>query len=81
LQIAVEADNLRRATEALTGDLDLAQILKNILKHLARVLTFDSAAVFLLESRGLRAVSAVGPPEMTDLIGRIYSADNALSKR
>jgi signal transduction histidine kinase/DNA-binding response OmpR family regulator len=75
-----QAETLRRATAALTSTLDLDQTLDSILNHLEQVIPCASAAVFLWEreSERLRIVAAKGIPDLDQMIGRDFPADNAL---
>jgi GAF domain-containing protein len=74
-QRAQEADNLRQATAAITSSLDLRLVLDNIMVHLEQVVPYDSACVFLLEGSSLRAVVGRGFPNMEEVVGQIYPAD------
>lgn len=75
-----QAETLRRAAAALTSTLDLDQTLDSILNHLEQVIPYTSAAVFLWEreSERLRIVAAKGIPNLAQMIGRDFPADNAL---
>jgi diguanylate cyclase (GGDEF)-like protein len=75
---AEEAETLRQASSAVTSALDLAMVLERILIQVARVIKYDSAAVFLVEEEGLHMVAARGFPVQTGLIGQYFPVDNRL---
>jgi GAF domain-containing protein len=49
---AQEAENLRKASVALSSSLELQNVLVRILVHLEQVVNFDSASIFLREKKG-----------------------------
>lgn len=57
---AQEAENLRMANAALTSSLNLDEVLDSILDHLARVIPYDSACVFMVRGDHLHAQAARG---------------------
>ena len=73
-----EAETLREATAALASTLDLNQVLDSMLTHLEQVIPYDSACVFLQVEEGLRAVAGKGFPDLDQIIGHDYPADDAL---
>jgi diguanylate cyclase (GGDEF)-like protein len=75
---AEEAETLRQASSAVTSALDLTMVLDRILIQVARVIQYDSAAVFLVEEEGLHMVAAKGFPVQTGMIGQYYPIDNRL---
>lgn len=56
----IKAETLREATAALTTNLHLSQVLENILVHLAQVVPYDSACVFLHEENYARVAATRG---------------------
>lgn len=62
-QRRIEAETLQRATAALTGRLDLAQVLDNILTCLGTVMPMDAASIVMLEEEGMRIVASYGLPD------------------
>jgi diguanylate cyclase (GGDEF)-like protein len=62
----------------VTSALDLTMVLDRILIQVARVIQYDSAAVFLVEEEGLHMVAAKGFPVQTGMIGQYYPIDNRL---
>jgi diguanylate cyclase (GGDEF)-like protein len=75
---AEEAETLRQASSAVTSALDLAMVLDRILIQVARVIKYDSAAVFLVEEEGLHMVAAKGFPVQSGLLGNYFPLDNRL---
>jgi diguanylate cyclase (GGDEF)-like protein len=75
---AEEAETLRQASSAVTSALDLAMVLDRILIQVARVIKYDSAAVFLVEEEGLQMVAAKGFPAQTGLVGQYFPIENRL---
>lgn len=57
---AHEAENLRMATIKLASTLSMQSVLESILKYLKQVIQFDSASVYLLESKNYRIAAATG---------------------
>jgi len=57
---AEEAGTLRDATSALASTLDLEKVLETILNSLERVVSFCSAAIFIIEKDTIRAVAGRG---------------------
>ncbi|MEW5958425.1 MAG: GAF domain-containing protein [Chloroflexota bacterium] len=55
--------------------LDLNRILNDILLHLAEVVPYDSACVFLLEDQQVRVVAGRGLPAPAEVIGQCYPLD------
>jgi PAS domain S-box-containing protein len=78
-QVAREqANTLREATAALTSTLELNQVLDRILTHLAQVVTYDSACVFLWDGAWLQAVAGRGSVLQEQMIGQRYPIDHHL---
>ncbi len=75
---AEEAETLRQASSAVTSALDLSMVLDRILIHAGRVVTYDSAAVFLLEDGEMQMVAGKGFPVKNQLVGMRFPADNPL---
>jgi GAF domain-containing protein len=69
---------LRQASSAVTSALDLAMVLDRILIQVARVIKYDSAAVFLVEEEGLHMVAAKGMPAQSGLVGQFFPIENRL---
>jgi PAS domain S-box-containing protein len=73
-----EAETLRQAAEAITSSLDIEQVLTSILENLNRVVPFDSAGVFLIESDMVRLTSVKGMPNNSNSINRLFPASDTL---
>jgi HD-GYP domain-containing protein (c-di-GMP phosphodiesterase class II) len=73
-----EAETLRQSAEAITSSLDLRQVLDAILNNLSRVVSYDSAALFLLEGDQVRLTAGRGFPDNENVIDRLFPASNAL---
>ncbi|MFQ5399376.1 MAG: GAF domain-containing protein [Anaerolineae bacterium] len=73
-----EAETLREAITSLTSTLDLDQVLDSILFQLQQVIPYDSAAVMLTEGDKLRIVAGRGFPNLANVIGNKFPADNPL---
>jgi signal transduction histidine kinase len=69
------AESFRELTTALASSLNLGELLDNILEHLARVITYKSACVFLIEEQTLRSVAGRGFKNAEKVIGRDYPLD------
>jgi diguanylate cyclase (GGDEF)-like protein len=72
---AQEAENLRGAVAALASSLDLKKVLENILDYLEKVISFDSACIFLKEDEELRVVASKGLPESGETV---FDSDDVL---
>ncbi len=72
---AQEAENLRGAVAALTSSLDLKKVLENILDYLEKVISFDSACIFLKEGEELRVVASKGLPASGETV---FDSDDVL---
>lgn len=57
---ALEAENLRMATIKLASTLSMPNVLESILEHLKQVIQFDSASVYLSESKFYQIAAATG---------------------
>lgn len=77
-QRRLEADILRKATNAVNSDLELDIVLDRILNQLDRVVPFDCATIFLWEDDFLYAKAALGLPVPDEVIGHKYPADDEL---
>ncbi len=75
---AQESEMLWRASSAVASALDLPIVLDKILVHLAEVVPYTSAAVFLQEGERLHLVAGRGFPAEAGLIGEYYPADDEL---
>jgi len=73
-----EAETLRQAAESITSTLDIQQVLASILDNLNRVVPFDSAGVFLIESDQVRLTAYKGMLQHANGTGQLFPADNAL---
>lgn len=71
-----EAETLRRVAAALTASLDLEAVLDNILTHLAEVIPYDSASLFLHNGGLARMIAGRGLPEPEKLIGIEFPLTN-----
>lgn len=76
-----EAEMLRKATAALTLDLDLEDVLMKLLERLQQAVPYDSACVMMLEQNSLRAVAARGLPEPQKVVGKEFPVDSVLFER
>ncbi len=76
-----QADMLREATAALTATIDLQEVLDSILIHLARVVPYDSACIFLWEGEWLRAVAGRGGEMREEVVGHRYPLDDILHQK
>lgn len=74
------AEMLQKATAALTAELELPQLLEQVMNYLGNVVPHDSVCIFLYdeENKSMRAVAGRGFKKPNDIIGKLYSADNAL---
>lgn len=73
----IETETLRAATAALVTDLKLSQVLDNILVHLAQVVPYDSACVFLHEENFARAAATRSLPQPELVIGHKFSIQSS----
>ncbi|HET7293965.1 MAG TPA: PAS domain S-box protein [Vicinamibacteria bacterium] len=73
-----EADTLRAATEALSGSLDLSQLLQVILTELRRVVDCDGASVQELDGHALRVIAGVGFHDLERVIGLTFDVRTTL---
>ncbi|MFN8458110.1 MAG: GAF domain-containing protein [Anaerolineae bacterium] len=73
-----QANTLREATAALTSTLELNQVLDSILTHLAQVVAFDSACVFLWDGEWLQVAAGRGSVWQEHMIGQRYPLDHHL---
>jgi GAF domain-containing protein len=72
----IEAETLREAASTLAASFDLHQILETLLAFLRRVVDYDSACVFLLEGKVIRAMAASGHPAPEKILGQSFPLDN-----
>ena len=77
---AEEAETLRQASNAITSALNLDLVLDEIMTNLAKVVPFDSCAVFLLEEDQLRIVAARGFPDLDKVLGASFISNNPLTQ-
>ena len=75
---AEENRKLREATSIVTSALELDQVLEHILTQLERVLSYDSAAIYLAEGPLLRYTAGRGFPEKISMVGTTISMKNEL---
>jgi PAS domain S-box-containing protein len=73
-----ESETLRQAAEAITSTLDIQQVLALILDNLNRVVPFDTAGVFLIESEKVRLTAFKGTTAKENIIDKVFPASNAL---
>lgn len=73
-----QANTLREAAAALTSTLELNQVLDSILTHLAQVVAYDNACVFLWDAEWLHAVAGRGSVWQEHMLGRRYPLDHSL---
>ncbi len=73
-----QANTLREATAALTSTLELNQVLDSILTHLAQVVAYDGACIFLWDGEWLHAVAGRGSAWQEQMIGQRYPMDHHL---
>ena len=64
-----EAETLGKAAAALTSTLDLDQLLDSILTHLAEVVPYNSASIFLLREEQILIVAARGFAASQKIVG------------
>ncbi len=77
-----QAEILCEATSTLTSTLDSDQVLDAILTHLAQVVPYDSAYVFLCQGEGLYMVAGRGLSLVAkQLVGQQYPSDNTLYRQ
>ncbi|MGK2860153.1 MAG: GAF domain-containing protein [Thermoanaerobaculia bacterium] len=72
----VEAETLLASAEAITGSLDLTQVLDAVLTELGKVVPYDSASVQELRGDALEIVAAFGLLEVENLIGVRFDIRN-----
>ena len=71
-----EAVTLQNVLLELTSDLDLEQVMDNILNNLKKVILYDNACVFLLQSDRLVAVACRGFENPKEVIGQNYPIED-----
>jgi len=76
-----EAELLRKATNAVSSDLDLNLVLNRILTKLAEVVPYNSACIFLWEGKALIAKAAHGLPKPDEVINKHFSSDDYLFQK
>jgi signal transduction histidine kinase/CheY-like chemotaxis protein len=64
-----ESETLRAAAEALSGSLELPQVLALILRELKKVVDYDSASVQELKGNVLEIIAGAGFPRPDEVIG------------
>lgn len=73
------AEVLQSVILQITPDIQLEKVLDNILLHLATLIEYDSACIFLLQGDQLIAVAARGFANTSEVVGKSYSVlDDAL---
>ncbi len=75
---AREAETLQQASAAVSSALRLDQVLDQVLENLARVVPYDSCAIFLKEEESLRVVAARGFPHKEKVLGQRFPAKDEL---
>lgn len=75
---AREAETLQQASAAVSSALRLDQVLDQVLENLARVVPYDSSALFLKEDDSLRVVAARGFSHKDKVIGQRFPARDEL---
>jgi diguanylate cyclase (GGDEF)-like protein/PAS domain S-box-containing protein len=75
---AQENQMLREAAEVVTSALELEQVLDSILTQLARVVSYHSAAIFLVDGARLQVAAGRGFPNTSELIGTTFSIEDSL---
>ena len=73
----VEAETLLSSAEAITGSLDLAQVLDAVLTEVRKVVPYDSASVQELHGDALEIVAAFGRLDIDQLIGVKFDVDDS----
>lgn len=69
----VEAEILREVLEAINRQARLEETIEEVLKQLAKIVTFDSCALALLEAEGrFRIISVRGFPEPAQVLGTTF---------
>ncbi len=74
------AEALVEITTSLTSTLDPEQVLEAILNCLEKLISYDSVSVLLLEGDRLRLLAGKGLPNVEEVIGNLYPADDELFK-
>lgn len=67
----LQAENLQKATAALTSSLNLVFVLDNILTHLFEVIPVESAAIAILDQEELQVVASRGLPKDSYLLTHV----------
>jgi diguanylate cyclase (GGDEF)-like protein/PAS domain S-box-containing protein len=75
---ANEAETLRQAVAEVTTALELKDVLDKILFHLGRVVSYDSAAVFLYSGEHLHLMAGRNLLEFEELKTRDFAGDNLI---
>lgn len=75
---AREAETLQQASAAVSSALRLDQVLDQVLENLARVVPYDSCALFLKEEDSLRVVAARGFSHTERVLGQRFPAQDEL---
>ncbi len=73
-----EAEQLRQAATAVASSLKLKEVLGLLLSALKDVVPFDSASILLPEGEHVRIVAAHGLPNESQVINKLFPADNQL---
>ena len=79
-QRRIEAEANREASAALTGSLDLSEVLDNILHNLRKVVQSDQVSIHLFENNHVEIVAGNGFPNPEEVIGFTYPFTNELAK-
>ncbi|MCB0155994.1 MAG: GAF domain-containing protein, partial [Anaerolineae bacterium] len=67
-----QAETLREVSSAVGSSLNLDEVLERILDQLRRVITYDSAAIHLVEGQRRRIIAAQGFPNPEEVIGQTF---------
>ncbi len=73
-----ESETLRKTAETITSSLDIRQVLNAILNSFSQVVSFDSAALFLIEGDMVRITAGIGFENNENVVGSLFPASNAL---
>ncbi len=75
-EAVARAETLRAASEAISGSLDLQQVLQLILTELRKVVDYDSASVQELQGHTLRIIAGVGFSNLDEILGLTFDVDD-----
>lgn len=75
---ANEAETFRKASSLVASELELGQVLKEILIQLEKVMPYDSAAIFLATTEGLKVMAGRYLPNDNAIIGQTLPIEDKL---